>query len=161
MVCYFMIIVCFILIEATASTDVFQSTHNKRKIFFVLCISTAIFLFFSSLTLFVIIKFGVQSSTVIKFAKTMGWISSAIVVVQWIPQIIVTHKNKASGALSVHMMVLYASFSFFTFFYLMILMQQDISSYISYLIGALQQTFICIMCFYFDFVAVKSVTTSV
>jgi len=147
-----MILVCFAVIEIKQE-DPLQ--NNGKKYIVILIGLVVVFLHFSSAIIFLLIEFGIQSRQVVTLAKLMGWFSVIIVAIQWVPQIVVTYRNQGSGALSMYMMILYASSSLFIFCYLIILMKLDASSCFSYLFGGLQQTFICIMCFYFDYKSVK------
>lgn len=133
-----------------------DNTHIKKWTL-ILVLVILVFLLSTAGVIYVVMRFGIGSMETLHLARVLGYIASAVVFVQWMPQIVLTYRQKASGALSIPMLVLYVMSSMIAIFYLMILIKQDISVYISYFYAGAQQTILLIMCFFFDYIIQKPV----
>lgn len=84
-----------------------------------------------------------------RFSQVIGIISAVVVVIQWSPQIYTTWQLESAGALSIPMLLLQMPGSLSTVFFQAFVDGADFSTWGPYLVSAIEQAILVIMCMAF------------
>ena len=93
--------------------------------------------------------YGITNSFAITYGKTLGSLATVIVFVQYLPQMITTFKLKDNGSLSLLMLCIQAPGGLADVLFLWIGQGDDWTTWISYLVAALEQVVLIIMIVFF------------
>ncbi|KAL0476694.1 hypothetical protein AKO1_006157 [Acrasis kona] len=141
-----------------------EKSHSRMesKQWKIILASTAFYLLAFVETIFIavvlVVLFGIPDSRLTLFADILGYITAFITVIQWMPQIIKTIKNKSSGSFSIVMMLVMMPGSFVILFYLAYLSGERFSTWFSYLVAGIQQIILLVCIIYFDYIAPRGVS---
>jgi len=129
-------------------------THSDRVRMYrqslaLFCAIWILCIFFSTLGGILYYNVGVNGEHIWTFARVLGGVSGVITIVTWTPQIYTTWKLRDSGALSVLMLLLQFPGSLLIIFFQGVLEKASITTWGPYLLGAIQQLVLIIMCIVF------------
>lgn len=99
----------------------------------------------------VYILFSVTSEDkIIYFGKSLGLISGVCTIIQYMPQFITTCKVKESGSLSIILLAIQAPGGMLNCCFMFFANNDDITTFLSLFLGALQQFILLILCIFYD-----------
>jgi len=87
-----------------------------------------------------------QSTTLVTYARVLGISASILVIIHWSPQIWTTFNLKSPGTLSILMLVLQMPGSLVVVFFQAVLNKADWTTWTPYLLTAVQQLILLILC---------------
>jgi len=93
--------------------------------------------------------YGSKSKRVHYFGVAVGYVASAATIVQWLPQIIKTYLTKKKGSLSIFTFLIQFPGSLIVVFFQAILENTDVSTWLPFLINAIQQAILLVECSWF------------
>jgi len=126
--------------------------RSKRRFHFVhvsLYLSSLLFLGLISGGCALYLAMRKQDIIINTFAQSLGYISSVVIFVQWIPQIVHTFLSKSPGNFSIFMMMLLCPGAFVNVVYLAAT-GQSISTWFSYFVSGLQQIVLLALLIYYS-----------
>lgn len=129
-----------------------QVYRSKRRILVahtILYVVTALFLALLCVGCAIYLSFQSQDSYIDSLAHSLGYISTVVIFVQWIPQIAATYLAKSPGNFSILMMCLLCPGAFIIMVYLSAT-GQSISVWASYLVSGLQQIVLLTLLIYYS-----------
>jgi len=93
---------------------------------------------------------GFYDDSVHNIGKTMGTVSSLLVFIQYLPQMITTYKLKDSGSLSMTMLIIQAPGGIVNTLFLAIGQKENFTTWISFLLASIQQFILLGMCVFYN-----------
>jgi len=108
-------------------------------------------LFFSMMGFFMYFVLHMAAEIVMGYAKILGFVSSFLTLIQWLPQIYTTWRLQDIGSLSLPMLLIQAPGSFLVVFF-QISVGSDLTTWFPYVITFLSQLILVSMCLYFMFI---------
>jgi uncharacterized protein with PQ loop repeat len=97
------------------------------------------------------INYGIKATPTLTYAYVVGYISAALNVVQWLPQIVTTIRKKSSGSLSVLGVLLMTPGNFAQAGWL-IAANQDVTTWITLMIAGMQMITLFLLLVYYDMI---------
>jgi len=101
--------------------------------------------------------YGNKSGRVYYFGVAIGYLASAATIVQWLPQIVKTFIDKKKGSLSIFTFLIQLPGSLIVVFFQAVLEKTDVSTWLPFLINAIQQAVLLVECTWFWWVEYREV----
>jgi uncharacterized protein with PQ loop repeat len=147
--CIFLLFI-FVLIyfDTKPSSDDSLKEDKKRDLF------RAWGIFLGTLTVSIIVAVAgsimyyvihLPGEVLFTYAKVLGYIASALVLLQWTPQIITTFRAKSGGTLSLAMLAVQMPGAVVVSYYQGVLNHADFSTWAPYVLTAIQQVILIVM----------------
>ena len=95
-------------------------------------------------------NFGFLNEEIKNYGKSIGTLSSILVFIQYAPQMYTTYQIKGSGSLSTTMLLIQAPGGIINCLFMAIGQKENFSTWLPFLVSALQQFILLGMCFYYD-----------
>jgi uncharacterized protein with PQ loop repeat len=152
LICYLILYILFLVYWNITPTETETRkfrimVRNRAWMLFILIILASLFLSFLGGILFY--KFHLTSDTLVKYAMTLGTISSILMIVQWAPQIYTTWRIKSQGSLSLLMLIMQLPGALLVIIFQGVLNNASITTWGPYIFGALEMTILIVMCIYY------------
>ncbi|KAL0480757.1 hypothetical protein AKO1_006907, partial [Acrasis kona] len=112
-------------------------------------LSIAMFAIFVIIYLSFIFVFGLDGSATLIYGSSMGYLTAALNIIQWLPQIFITIRSRGSGSLSIPGIFINVIGNWGQSIY-MIYENQDPSVYASLIVCSVQVTVLFILLIFFD-----------
>lgn len=105
-----------------------------------------------ALVIQIIIAFTTNRSVLLSLAQINGLMSTLLTVIKYVPQIVTTYKLKHPGTLSIGMMCIQTPGGFIFTATLFFTKGSHWSSWVSYLVAALLQGTLLLLCIYYEYI---------
>jgi len=119
---------------------------NNEYVEKLLIFSIVLTLTSAGVGLMLVYTYGYASRDVVLYAEVWGLFAIMLLMVQYIPQIYTTHKNKASGSLSVATLLLQVPGSFAIVYFQAFLNHESWTTWAAYLCAGTQQLILLCQC---------------
>jgi len=151
--CYVGLYVLFLMYLNTDPTrDETRDQRRRRKTTAIVVLIAIILISVLLATLCGVLYYdaGVEGYAISIMAKVLGGTSSALMIVQWTPQIYTTWKMKSQGALSILMLLIQMPGALLVMFFQAILNSADVTTWAPYAFQFIEQLILTVMCILFN-----------
>eukprot|EP01114_Cavostelium_apophysatum_P005647 TRINITY_DN1682_c0_g1_i1.p1 TRINITY_DN1682_c0_g1~~TRINITY_DN1682_c0_g1_i1.p1 ORF type:complete len:290 (-),score=19.51 TRINITY_DN1682_c0_g1_i1:14-883(-) len=133
------------LVDYHTGSKLTRIVKSRRFNWALFAATNAIGILFSVVAGVLYYNLNQSSDTLARYAETLGWLSSIGMVLQWLPQIYTTWKNKSPGNLSVIMLLIQLPGALLVVYFQGIQMKAHYTTWFPYIFSAVQMLILIIL----------------
>lgn len=159
-ICYLIFFVDIKYVDIKRPSDILDKRPNESlrwtsREWYIVIFSTIVYIIFFIVLVVIYIPlavvYGINGNITLIYAESIGYVTAALNVVQWMPQIILSIRRKNSGSFSILSLILMTPGTFAQAV-LLIVENQNISAWITFIIAGVQQIILIAILIYFDYI---------